>query len=410
MQAFDAGFSRHDMTISVTVIGGRLHFRGLPVTALTDVVAVAVCGLDVVALTGRGRVYEFHVANAWLVQHDPPYQTATFTPERLMRGAGDHTRVTEVALGNGHFIALLVTGEVAGAGVNVFGELAARPTMPATSTGVMVLISTGSLAGVSVASVAAGEHSSGAVDASGRAHFCGGNYAGQLPLGHQQHAHAWQESPFLSDVAMLSIGAHGAATTHDGALWTWGGNWCGQLGHGDNTHRDTPERVGGLADRVRSVVCGASHTLIVSAANTVLSAGDCCDPQVEMGNTVFAVVCGLPAVAQVAVDTLRSAALTLEGEVYEGGWMGGGFSPVPVPRLPHPVALPPTLQCAGVSLAVPPLRTHWEHAHAMVFAMATHKRLGTASVFHGLSDCLLYAIFRQCTGESVSQRRRRGRW
>lgn len=69
---------------------------------------------------------------------------------------------------------------------------------------------------------------------------------------------------------------HSAAVTADGDLYTWGDNFCGQLGIGSKRPEVSPKQVehGGLEDEVVShVSCGARHTLAVTEDGDVYSWG-----------------------------------------------------------------------------------------------------------------------------------------
>ena len=78
----------------------------------------------------------------------------------------------------------------------------------------------------------------------------GSNYYGQLGLGSSGN-YAGVSSPtqvgLLTDWLRVSAGyEQTAAVKTDGTLWTWGGNWAGQLGLGDTVHRHSPVQVGAL--------------------------------------------------------------------------------------------------------------------------------------------------------------------
>ena len=62
-------------------------------------------------------------------------------------------------------------------------------------------------------------------------------------------------------VVRVACGAHHcAALTAQGALFTWGGNGSGQLGHGDTAPLSRRRRVAALArEQVERVACGRSH-------------------------------------------------------------------------------------------------------------------------------------------------------
>ena len=66
---------------------------------------------------------------------------------------------------------------------------------------------------------------------------------------------------------------HSAAVTQDGDVFTWGEGDYGKLGHGDSNGRSVPTQVRDLS-HVGQVVCGSSHTLVVSQdGRTVWSFG-----------------------------------------------------------------------------------------------------------------------------------------
>ncbi|CAE1285239.1 Protein RCC2,Protein RCC2 homolog [Acanthosepion pharaonis] len=59
---------------------------------------------------------------------------------------------------------------------------------------------------------------------------------------------------------------HNVIITAEGKVMTWGRNEKGQLGHGDDTRRDTPTHVEALAnDVIIDAACGKNHTLFITA-------------------------------------------------------------------------------------------------------------------------------------------------
>jgi alpha-tubulin suppressor-like RCC1 family protein len=102
-------------------------------------------------------------------------------------------------------------------------------------------------------------------------HVLRGEYAGQKYLG---------DDPNNPIVAMVSGGYHTLALTRDGALYAWGCNTNGQLGHGDMQARSTPVRVRsglqeggsvyfGMNSRIVAIGAGISHSLALLADGTV---------------------------------------------------------------------------------------------------------------------------------------------
>ncbi|XP_057750594.1 PH, RCC1 and FYVE domains-containing protein 1-like isoform X1 [Arachis stenosperma] len=67
---------------------------------------------------------------------------------------------------------------------------------------------------------------------------------------------------FVEDIACGSY--HVAALTSKAEVYTWGKGLNGQLGHGDNDHRNKPTLVQFLKDKqVKTVVCGSNFTAVV---------------------------------------------------------------------------------------------------------------------------------------------------
>lgn len=73
-------------------------------------------------------------------------------------------------------------------------------------------------------------------------------------------------------VKVANGGSHAAGIAGDGTLWTWGGDWQGQLGTGTWTARPMPGQVGTATDWT-AVACGAEHTVAVRADGTLWSWG-----------------------------------------------------------------------------------------------------------------------------------------
>lgn len=87
-----------------------------------------------------------------------------------------------------------------------------------------------------------------------------------------------------NDIKIVDVVAgsrHAAVIDTNGLVYTWGngGSWMsggGQLGHDSTTSYDKPELIKALQEydvKAKSVSCGASHTLILTEDNEVLSFG-----------------------------------------------------------------------------------------------------------------------------------------
>ncbi|KAL5539194.1 hypothetical protein UlMin_045231 [Ulmus minor] len=76
---------------------------------------------------------------------------------------------------------------------------------------------------------------------------------------------------FIEDIACGSY--HVAVLTSKTEVYTWGKGSNGQLGHGDNDHRDAPTLVDFLKDKqVKNVVCGSNITAVICLHKWVSSA------------------------------------------------------------------------------------------------------------------------------------------
>lgn len=119
------------------------------------------------------------------------------------------------------------------------------------------------------------------VSEDGSAYTTGSGERGQLGHGDWQPKHR----PTIITLAagasprfvMLAAGAyHTVASSSDGALWSWGRGYEGQLGHGDTERRPTPARLGLEVFGGWPVVmaaCGFGHTLVLTAAGEIFSCG-----------------------------------------------------------------------------------------------------------------------------------------
>ncbi len=121
--------------------------------------------------------------------------------------------------------------------------------------------------------IAAGGNNSGAIvlSSSGKRelYLWGANDNGVLGTGDLKAVNVPTRNAPLSDstdpVAYFDLGfAFAAACTDSGALWTWGSNSHGQLGHGDTKDQHTPKQVKYFQDKKVAVTqCSAGENHIV---------------------------------------------------------------------------------------------------------------------------------------------------
>jgi len=67
---------------------------------------------------------------------------------------------------------------------------------------------------------------------------------------------------------------HNLALTADGAAWSWGACYNGQLGHGDTQRQLLPKKIEAFAgQRVVTVAAGSAHSLAITADGAVFTWG-----------------------------------------------------------------------------------------------------------------------------------------
>lgn len=178
-------------------------------------------------------------------------------------------RIVHAAAGGAHVAALSKDGNVLCWGRNVDGSLGIGTYV---SSAVPEIVP--SLRLRPVVMVAAGEHHSLALTASGKLWAWGGNRHGQLGLGDTQNRPRPTQVTGLRNIHVLHVAAgegHTAATGQEVCL-TWGRNDKGQLGIGGESVCETfPRPIEPLRGKgYDRVACGARHTIMWSTTSNVL--------------------------------------------------------------------------------------------------------------------------------------------
>uniref|UniRef100_A0A3Q3VJX2 BTB domain-containing protein n=1 Tax=Mola mola TaxID=94237 RepID=A0A3Q3VJX2_MOLML len=185
-------------------------------------------------------------------------------------------RVTEVACGSHHTIALTSDGEVFAWGYNNSGQVgsgstANQPTPRRVSSCLQNKV---------VVNIACGQLCSMAVLDNGEIYGWGDNSTGQLGFGNNRNRCAPCRVAALQGVSVIQVAcgsSHTLALTDEGSVYTWGANQYGQLGTGNKSNQALPSVVNTGKERMGEVAaCHTSHT---SAAKTqsgqVLMWGQC---------------------------------------------------------------------------------------------------------------------------------------
>uniref|UniRef100_A0A8C6N615 Uncharacterized protein n=1 Tax=Melopsittacus undulatus TaxID=13146 RepID=A0A8C6N615_MELUD len=180
---------------------------------------------------------------------------------RLVKELGNRD-VVQIACGDQHAMALTRGGELFTWGQNTHGQLGVGSQ--ATLTPQPQLVER--LKGIPLAQIAAGGAHSAAVSLSGAVYSWGKNDFGQLGLGDTQDRDCPSYVRALEHwkAVFISCGAdHTAALSKEGLVCTFGAGGAGQLGHNSTRNELMPRVVAELwGARVSQVACGRQHTLV----------------------------------------------------------------------------------------------------------------------------------------------------
>lgn len=321
-QLGDGSTTGSDVPLRVRVPGG------------TKVTAVAAGFAHSVALASNGAVL------AWGKNYNGNLGNGSTSdsvaPVKVHLPAG--TKATAIAAGGEHTLAATSTGAVLAWGSGALGQLGNGGT---GSSSVPVAVSLP--AGVKVSAVAAGALHSLALTSTGAVLAWGDNADGELGDGNRRNSAVPVKVRLPAGVKVVAIAAGGyysLAVTSTGAVLAWGYNADGELGDGGTKPSVLPVRVklpagtkvtavaaGGSLEGVGQVMGGPGHSLALTSSGTVLAWGYNADGELGDGNTKNSAVpvrVKLPGRAsEVAAGQLHSLALTATGGMF--AWGGNNF-------------------------------------------------------------------------------------
>ncbi len=170
-------------------------------------------------------------------------------------------KITHLATGKNHTLALSDKGEVWAWGANTAGQLG-QGNLNSLTKPARVLINT------SIRAIAAGDTHSLAIDANGRLYAWGSNNLGQLGTLMSSKLVRYSSSPLRVQLGFklkqVDAGMHYTIALSDqGELYAWGWNGMGQLGEStvDSTNQAT--KISTL-NQVREISAGAFHALALN--------------------------------------------------------------------------------------------------------------------------------------------------
>uniref|UniRef100_A0AAY4CW17 BTB domain-containing protein n=2 Tax=Denticeps clupeoides TaxID=299321 RepID=A0AAY4CW17_9TELE len=174
-------------------------------------------------------------------------------------------RITEVACGSHHSMALTTEGEVYAWGYNNCGQVGSGSTANQSTPRKV----SNCLLDKAVVHITCGQTSSMAVVHNGEVYGWGYNGNGQLGLGNNGNQLTPCRVAALHGLCVLQIAsgyAHSLALTDEGLLYAWGANTYGQLGTGNKINQLSPIHI--MAEKERIVEIAACHSTHTSAAKT----------------------------------------------------------------------------------------------------------------------------------------------
>ena len=196
----------------------------------------------------------------------------------------DGVVATAVADGGSHTLALTSTGAVYAWGRNADGQLG-----DGTTTDAALPVAVHLPAGVRITAVAAGAGHSLALTSTGSVLAWGAGSSGQLGDGSTAGSDvpvAVQLPAGVTVTAVAAGGAHSLALTATGSVLAWGAGGRGQLGDGSTAGSDVPVTVRLPAGaRVTSLTVGAADSLALTTAGTAYSWGYNRSGQLGVGTT-----------------------------------------------------------------------------------------------------------------------------
>src|SRR5450759_699627 len=296
----------------------------LPPFGIT-VTAIAGGGLHSLARTSTGQVL------AWGYNHEGELGNGTTTdsstPVAVSLPSG--TTVTAIAGGLSHSLALTSTGQVLAWGYNGHGELG-NGTTTNSSTSVAVSLPSGTR----VTAIAGGGQHSLALTSTGQVLAWGYNGLGQLGNGTTTNSSTPVAVSLPSGTTVTAIdggGDHSLALTSTGQVLAWGLNAYGQLGNGTTTNSSTPVAISlPSGTTVTAIAGGGDHSLALTSSGQVLAWGLNAYGQLGNGTTTnssIPVQVSLPSgttVTAIAGGGSHSLALTSSGQVLAWGYNGQG--------------------------------------------------------------------------------------
>ena len=244
-----------------------------------------------------------------------------------------------------HSIALASDGTVYTWGLNQYGQLGNNTTTNSRSP-IAVQAAGTPMAGKTIVQIAAGADHSLALDSDGALYAWGSNAYGQLGNGTTTNSSVpvavkIAGTPLAGKtIIQIVAGAnHNMVLTSDGAVYTWGWNYHGQLGNNTKTNSNTIVAVQTIGTplagkKIVKIAAGQGHSLALTDDGRVYTWGR--NDTGQLGNNattdamlpVAVTVTGTPmnnkTIIEIASGARHSLAIDSSGKVYAWGHNGSG--------------------------------------------------------------------------------------
>lgn len=235
---------------STVTSGCYCKTTAVQVSGLTNVIAIATGSHHSLALKNDGTVWAWG-GNSYAGQLGDGTNVDKTTPVQV----SGLTDITAITAGDFHSLAIKNDGTLWAWGSNSYGELGV--TGGNRNAPVQVTAMSG------VIGISAGQSHSLILKNDGTVWTWGFNYFGQLGNGTSGSFGANSTPGLVSgltNIVRVAAGFNNSfAMKDDGTVWSWGGNYNGQLGDGTSTQRTSPVQVTGLTDVAQ--LTGKNHTL-----------------------------------------------------------------------------------------------------------------------------------------------------
>jgi alpha-tubulin suppressor-like RCC1 family protein len=304
---------------------GTTTTRLRPVAALlpSTPLAIGAGGAHGAALADDGRLWVWGGDKDGQLGRGPAGGVDAMRPLPLdgLDGLDGSARVTGLAIGYFHTLALREDGTVWAWGDNTYGQLGGETT---ERCGVVFCRrAPGRVEGLSdVVAIAAGFNHGLAQRRDGSVWSWGNGLVGQLGDGRRESSPMPRRVSLPSPaVATSAGGSQGLALLIDGSVWQWGSVDSAQ------TFCPTPYRVEGLPS-IAAIAAGEHHALALSSDGLVYAWGDNTYGQLGEDGPPSRAIAGqvprLTGIVAIAAGTNHNAALDRTGAVWTWGWNDSG--------------------------------------------------------------------------------------